>query len=60
MATTHYLALEDVSCVLPDGTPLFSPDEDWPDPWVAIGAMSSVTTTLRFLTNVYVLFVHRE
>lgn len=23
MATTHYLALEDVSCVLPDGTPLF-------------------------------------
>jgi probable F420-dependent oxidoreductase len=39
----------------PDGTPLFSPDEDWPDPWVAIGAMSSVTSTLRFITNVYVL-----
>ena len=39
----------------PDGTPLFSPDEDWPDPWVVIGAMSSVTTTLRFLTNVFVL-----
>jgi probable F420-dependent oxidoreductase len=39
----------------PDGTPLFSPDEDWPDPWVAIGAMSAVTTRLRFLTNVYVL-----
>ena len=39
----------------PDGTPLFSPDEDWPDPWVAIGAMSSVTSRLRFLTNVYVL-----
>jgi probable F420-dependent oxidoreductase len=39
----------------PDGTPLFSPEEDWPDPWVAIGAMSAVTTTLRFLTNVYVL-----
>lgn len=38
-----------------DGTPLFSPDEDWPDPWVAIGAMSSVTTSLRFITNVYVL-----
>ena len=38
-----------------DGTPMFSPDEDWPDPWVAIGAMSSVTSTLRFLTNVYVL-----
>ena len=39
----------------PDGTPLFSPEEDWPDPWVVIGAMSSVTTTLRFITNVYVL-----
>jgi probable F420-dependent oxidoreductase len=39
----------------PDGTPLFSPDEDWPDPWVAIGAMAAVTTTLRFTTNVYVL-----
>lgn len=39
----------------PDGTPLFSPDEDWPDAWVAIGAMSSVTTTLRFVTNVFVL-----
>jgi ATPase subunit of ABC transporter with duplicated ATPase domains len=24
MTTTHYLALEDVSCVLPNGTPLFS------------------------------------
>lgn len=39
----------------PDGTPQFSPDEDWPDPWVAIGAMSATTSTLRFLTNVYVL-----
>ena len=39
----------------PDGTPMFSPEEDWPDPWVAVGAMSSVTTDLRFLTNVYVL-----
>jgi len=39
----------------PDGTPLFSPEEDWPDPWVAIGAMSSVTSRLRFITNVYVL-----
>ncbi len=39
----------------PDGTPLFSPDEDWPDPWVAIGAMAAVTSRLRFVTNVYVL-----
>ena len=39
----------------PDGTPLFSPEEDWPDAWVAIASMAAVTTTLRFLTNVYVL-----
>jgi probable F420-dependent oxidoreductase len=38
-----------------DGTPLFSPEEDWPDAWVAIGAMAAVTSRLRFLTNVYVL-----
>src|SRR5690606_30041433 len=39
----------------PDGTPMFSPDEDWPDAWVAIGSMAAVTTRLRFITNVYVL-----
>lgn len=39
----------------PDGTPLFDPEEDWPDTWVAIGAMAAVTTTIRFVTNVYVL-----
>lgn len=38
-----------------DGTPLFDPEEDWPDVWVSIGAMAAVTTTLRFVTNVYVL-----
>lgn len=39
----------------PDGNPLFDPQEDWPDAWVAIGAMAAVTTRLRFVTNVYVL-----
>jgi probable F420-dependent oxidoreductase len=39
----------------PDGRPMFRPDADWPDPWVAIGAMAAVTSRLRFLTNVYVL-----
>jgi len=38
-----------------DGRPQFSPDEDWPDPWVHIAHMASRTTTLEFLTNVYVL-----
>lgn len=27
----------------------------WPDPWVTIGALAAVTTTLRFFTNVYIL-----
>lgn len=39
----------------PDGKPLMLADEDWLDPWVAVGAMASVTTTLRFMTNVYIL-----
>ncbi|MEZ5238799.1 MAG: TIGR03619 family F420-dependent LLM class oxidoreductase [Microthrixaceae bacterium] len=39
----------------PDGVPQFSPDEHWPDVWVAISAMAAVTSRLRFLTNVYVL-----
>jgi probable F420-dependent oxidoreductase len=39
----------------PDGKPQFQPEEAWPDPWVAVGAMAAVTTSLRFVTNVYVL-----
>lgn len=39
----------------PDGSPQFSPDEHWPDVWVSIAAMAAVTTTLRFMTNIYVL-----
>jgi probable F420-dependent oxidoreductase len=39
----------------PDGTPQFSPEENWPDVWVAIGSMAAVTTRLHFMTNVYVL-----
>ncbi len=38
-----------------DGRPQFRPEEEWPDPWVQIGALSAVTTTLEFFTNVYVL-----
>ena len=39
----------------PDGRPQYEADWDFPDPWIAIGAMSSATTTLEFLTNVFVL-----
>jgi probable F420-dependent oxidoreductase len=34
------------------------PETHWPDPWVQIGALSQVTTTLKFLTSVYVLPLH--
>jgi probable F420-dependent oxidoreductase len=39
----------------PDGKPRWEPFTPWPDPWVAIAAMTAVTTRLRFLTSVYVL-----
>ncbi len=39
----------------PDGKPRLLAEEDWLDPWVTIGAMAAVTTTLRFMTNVYIL-----
>jgi probable F420-dependent oxidoreductase len=39
----------------PDGTPLFDAETPWLDPWVQIGAMAAVTTTLRFVTGVYIL-----
>ncbi|MGD9704670.1 MAG: TIGR03619 family F420-dependent LLM class oxidoreductase [Acidimicrobiia bacterium] len=38
----------------PDGRPIWDAETGWPDPWVLIGAMSSVTTQLQFTTNVYV------
>lgn len=39
----------------PDGKPHWTPDVPWPDPWVAAAALSSVTTTLKFATQVFVL-----
>ena len=38
----------------PDGRPIWEPEAAWPEPWVLIGAMSSVTTQLHFTTNIYV------
>jgi probable F420-dependent oxidoreductase len=37
-----------------DGSPPYTSDTHWPDPWVAIGAMSAVTERVRFATNVYI------
>jgi probable F420-dependent oxidoreductase len=38
----------------PTGEPFWGPETEWPDPWVLIGAMAAVTSTLRFTTGVYV------
>lgn len=38
----------------PDGSPVWAPETDWPDPWVLVSAMAAVTTRLQFTTNVYV------
>ncbi len=38
-----------------DGAPPFSPDEVWLDPMAAVCAMAQTTSTLRFVTNVYIL-----
>lgn len=36
------------------GKPRWTAETHWPDVWVTIGAMSAVTTTLRFAPNVYI------
>jgi probable F420-dependent oxidoreductase len=38
-----------------DGAPRWDAPTPWPDPWVAIGAMSAVTARIRFMTAIYVL-----
>ena len=38
-----------------DSAVLWYPETHFPDPWVAIGALSQVTTRLKFMTTVYVL-----
>ena len=36
-----------------DGEIFWPLDSPWPDPWVTLGAMSSVTSELRLATNIY-------
>ncbi|HEY3699692.1 MAG TPA: TIGR03619 family F420-dependent LLM class oxidoreductase [Spongiibacteraceae bacterium] len=38
-----------------DGRVLWYPETHWPDPWVQVAALSQVTTTLKFMSSVYVL-----
>lgn len=59
MVSDHLMFPKDLTSPYPysptgDGKPMWQPEASWPDPWVLIGAMSSVTTALTFTTNVYV------
>jgi probable F420-dependent oxidoreductase len=57
MVSDHVLYPKDLRSPYPyaaDGAPIWQPDTAWPDPWVLIGAMAAVTTTLRFGTNIYI------
>lgn len=38
----------------PDGRPIWEPDTAWPDSWVLIGAMASITERLQFTNNIYI------
>jgi hypothetical protein len=35
----------------PDGTPLWAPETDWPDPWCLISALAAVTSRVAFTTG---------
>ena len=53
----HVVDLETIATPYPytrDGGRRWKPEVDWPDPWVTIGALSQVTTELRFFTSIYV------
>ena len=53
----HVVDLEELSTpypYTPDGARRWDSSAAWPDPWVLIGALSAVTSRLRFLTSVYV------
>lgn len=53
----HLFHLEHSSSRYPytaDGSRMWDAHTAWPDPWVTIGALATVTRDLRFTTNVYV------
>jgi probable F420-dependent oxidoreductase len=38
-----------------DGNVLWNPDTHWPDPWVLTAALAQATSTLEFLSTIYIL-----
>jgi probable F420-dependent oxidoreductase len=54
----HVVNPETISTPYPyteDGRRRWQPFTDWPDPWVMIGALATITKKLRFTNNVFVL-----
>ncbi|MBX7453207.1 TIGR03619 family F420-dependent LLM class oxidoreductase [Mycolicibacterium sp. 3033] len=52
----HVVNLETLQTPYPyteDGSRRWEAFTDWPDPWVMIGAIATLTTRLRFVTTVY-------
>ena len=53
----HVVDLETLATPYPyqaSGNRRWTPDVDWPDPWVTMGALAQVTTRLQFFTSIYV------
>jgi probable F420-dependent oxidoreductase len=53
----HVVDLETLSTpypYTPDGSRRWDTSAEWPDPWVLVGALSTVTTRLTFFTSVYI------
>jgi probable F420-dependent oxidoreductase len=53
----HVVNLETLKTPYPytkDGSRRWEAFTHWPDPWVLVGAIASVTTRLRFVTTVYI------
>jgi probable F420-dependent oxidoreductase len=57
VCSDHLIYPRELSSPYPDsptGKPMWSPETAWPDSWVLIGAMASVTRRLQFSNAVYV------
>jgi len=53
----HVVDLETLATPYPyqsSGNRRWTPDVDWPDPWVTVGALAQVTNRLEFFTSIYV------
>jgi len=54
----HVVNPENISTPYPytdDGSRRWQPFTDWPDPWVMIGALATITKNIRFTNNIFVL-----